>query len=236
MSQHITMITPPPASDATRGRVTALGDAKLAKARALLPPPVQPIAQQLLESLPSQLCKQPPAALAALPNAWKDAVCPFGLLASPLAAAKAGLRPWGLVVAAAAFNASLSLDGAGGGGPGVSTMYDGATNKTTTYLVGGSGGGQVEIEGDADAAVAKALAADPKFADAYNQVGPGTRRKGAACAQRALSFASEPDLLGPACSCTPALVTQGPPAHRLAGTRRGVRPITSQNRTARRER
>jgi hypothetical protein len=100
--------------------------------QAFLPPPARPLVLELLESLPAKLCAQPPAAVAGVPAATNDQACPFGLVAAPARAAAAGLRPWGLAIAAAAFDADLRWGAPAPERPGYVATFDGQ-NLTIEY-------------------------------------------------------------------------------------------------------
>jgi hypothetical protein len=116
------------------------------------------------------MCEQPRAALAAIPTTWKDAVCPFGMVVSPLSAAAAGFKPWGMVVAAVAYNASLAFDNAIEQ-PTLSTSWD--ANGTKIMYLGGydeEEGGRL-VTGEPGAIIAEAMRTDPRYRAAFNQVG-----------------------------------------------------------------
>jgi hypothetical protein len=150
-----------------------MGSSRLQAAQALLPPAARPAARELLGSLPRQLCLRPPADVAALPQRWKDAVCPLGAALSPLSAvASGGFAPWGVVVAAAAYNASLPW--ASTGSPArpslsVTTMENGTE---LAELLDSTGGAATPVDkAGAREAMARAVATDPRYQAAHNQVG-----------------------------------------------------------------
>ncbi|KAI8466219.1 MAG: hypothetical protein J3K34DRAFT_524676 [Monoraphidium minutum] len=210
-------------------KITALGDAKVQKAEALLPPPARPLARALLESLPAALCAAGPAAAVGLPARWKDAVCPLGLTAAPLQGAAGGFKPWGVVAAGVAFGASFKVYDNGIVQPGLMSISD--ENATTSYIVhpgpgdavgvtGTAGdGGQELVTGDPQAALAAALAADLRYAAARNQM---------ACnASLELTLTRPGSALDPVVQITQLLAAAPPPAADAALSRVDARRFGS---------
>lgn len=186
-------------------RLSDLGNARYQKAAALLPPPLQPLVQQLLESLPPALCNQSAQSVTSIPAAWKDSICPAGLITAPLRAVKSALKPWGLVIAAAAFNASLKFqDEDVQARPGITTTYN--DGNETTYI--GANESDV-VTGDVGEAYAKAISTREIYRAAYNRVRAYVGERGGRerCMWRqAVIMCSHLHLLITVCACVCACV------------------------------
>jgi hypothetical protein len=123
---HCSLVAPRERSSA------AAANSRIARVEAFLPAPARPLVLELLQALPTQLCSQLPGDVVAAPSSFKDNVCPLGLAAAPVRAAASGLRPWGLVIAAAAFGADLRWGAPAAVQPSYSAQYDGE-NTTIAF-------------------------------------------------------------------------------------------------------